>query len=118
MLDRCENPQSNRFYTHGARGIKVCDRWKEFDNFFADMGAKPEGLTLERVNNDGDYEPSNCRWATYTEQSRNTRRNFYIDFRGERRCLSEWCELLGLPYKRTWEQIRYRNRSLGELVTQ
>lgn len=76
MKQRCYNPKEKKYKNYGGRGIKVCDRWlgKEgFNNFIADMGERPEGLTLDRINNNGDYEPSNCRWATYSEQSINTR---------------------------------------------
>ena len=73
MKQRCQNPNHSRFKDWGARDIKVCERWQDFTNFLADMGEKPEGLTLDRINNDGDYEPGNCRWATWKEQRRNQR---------------------------------------------
>src|SRR5215471_14320347 len=72
MKRRCFNPERKLWPRYGGRGITVCDRWLVFSNFLADMGEKPKGLTLERVNNDGDYEPNNCKWGTPTEQSRNT----------------------------------------------
>ncbi len=74
MKDRCLNPNDKNYKNYGGRGITVCERWMDFTNFLADMGEKPEGLTLDRINNDGNYEPGNCRWATWKEQRRNQRK--------------------------------------------
>lgn len=74
---RCNNPNDPKYKDYGGRGIKVCDRWTRFANFFADMGFAPgKAYSIDRINNDGNYEPSNCRWATPTEQSRNRRKRF------------------------------------------
>lgn len=75
MLKRCYDPRSNGYERWGGRGIAVCDSWREsFANFLADMGERPEGMTLDRIDNDRNYEPDNCRWATWSEQRRNQRR--------------------------------------------
>src|SRR5258708_6328911 len=71
IRDRCNNPKSKKYPYYGGRGIKLCERWNDYENFIADMGPRASGMTIERVNNDGDYEPSNCKWATQAEQNRN-----------------------------------------------
>lgn len=73
MKQRCNNPNAQRYDRYGGRGIKVCERWETFKNFYEDMGQRPgKGYSIERINNDGNYEPGNCKWATRAEQSRNT----------------------------------------------
>lgn len=107
MIARCERPSCKDFQYYGARGIKVCDRWREFSNFFADMGKKPSPKhSIDRINNNGNYEPSNCYWATHKEQMRNRRTNHLLAFNGQTLCIAAWAEKLHLS-KRT---IQYRLR--------
>ena len=74
MIQRCENPKNNNFKNYGARGISVCDRWKNFEDFIADMGPRPEGFSIERDDSSKDYEPGNCRWASRADQNKHYRR--------------------------------------------
>jgi hypothetical protein len=107
MRTRCLNPNSNRYNTYGARGIKICDRWLEsFENFFADMGAKPTPRhSLDRIDNNGSYEKSNCRWSTNKEQARNRTSNVVITYNGEQKILTEWAETLGIKKGTLWARI-------------
>lgn len=96
IKDRCLNSKNKDFKHYGGRGIKVCDRWLKFGNFLEDMGRKPERLTIDRIDNNGNYELSNCRWATQRKQTRNSRRNRTVRYNGTTRCLIEWAEILGI----------------------
>lgn len=97
MNQRCNCPSTKNFKNYGGRGIRVCASWKSFENFFEDMGPRPsKEHSIHRENNDGDYSPTNCRWATRKEQQRNTRVNRFLTFDGERKTVVEWAEFLGV----------------------
>jgi len=99
MHARCENPNSDRYARYGGRGIRVCRRWRKFENFLMDMGLAPSRRHwIGRKDNDGDYKPSNCRWETPQEQSNQRSNNRWVTFRGERRTVAEWSRAVGLSY--------------------
>jgi hypothetical protein len=92
MRARCENPKSRKYSWYRSRGITVCEHWKKFENFLADMGDVPPNLELDRIDNDRGYEPGNCRWATRIQQQRNKSTNHLLTYEGETKCIAEWCE--------------------------
>jgi hypothetical protein len=94
MLRRCNNPQHPQFKNYGGRGVEVHPRWREFDNFLADMGPRPAGMSLERKENDRGYEPGNCVWATQRQQMNNTRITTIVELNGVSKPLSMWCDEL------------------------
>jgi hypothetical protein len=96
MRKRCYNAKTPSYRNYGARGITVCERWMTFANFLADMGDKPEGLSLERIDNDGNYEPGNCKWATPAEQNRNNRFTRMVTFNCETLCVVDWAKKTGI----------------------
>lgn len=96
MRQRCRNPNHKNFDRYGGRGIQVCARWDDFANFLADMGEPAPKMWLERKDNDGHYEPDNCRWATIREQTRNKSNNHFITWRGETLCVQDWGKRTGL----------------------
>lgn len=106
MKQRCLNPNAPDFAGYGGRGIRICDRWLEsFNNFLSDMGERPNGKTLDRKDVNGNYEPSNCRWASRSEQQRNKTNSLRIEWNGETRAVCEWAEITGLKAKIISERI-------------
>ncbi len=95
MRQRCDNPKDSRYADYGGRGIRVCARWRKFENFLADMGPRPPGTTLDRENNNGNYTPRNCKWADRKTQNRNTRQVVLIKFNGLALPKGAWAERLG-----------------------
>lgn len=108
MHTRCFNPNDAHYADYGGRGITVCDRWKDsFENFLADMGPRPTPKhTIERTNNDGNYELNNCVWATFYTQSRNKRSNHMVTYNGETLCVTDWAPRLGLTVACLFMRLR------------
>lgn len=91
---RGTDPEKRKYYIE--RGITVCERWMKFENFLADMGERPNGASLDRIDVNGGYEPENCRWATQRQQSRNRRNNRILEFDGRAQPVADWAEYLGI----------------------
>lgn len=108
MMERCTNPNHKRWHRYGGRGITVCERWRNFANFLADMGPRPEGRTLDRYpNGDGNYEPGNCRWATVKEQNQNRVSGRLVTYGGVSLTASAWARRFG------WRDSVVRERLLA-----
>ena len=110
MLGRCRNRNNPKFKDYGGRGITVCDRWLQFEAFLSDMGLRPTGATLDRIDVNGNYEPDNCRWATKIEQARNKRKHRFVELGGRHMPLSEACEIAGINYRSALYRV---NRGLA-----
>lgn len=107
MIQRCTNPKASNYKRYGGRGIKICDEWRKNFISFYDWAIENDynkGLSLDRINNDGNYEPSNCRWVTIKQQQNNMRTNHFVEYKGIKRTLSEWARIL----KVNRETLRYR----------
>jgi lambda repressor-like predicted transcriptional regulator len=109
MLQRCENPNSQVYANYGGRGISVCSEWHRFENFYRDMGDRPAGYSLDREDNNGNYERDNCRWTTTDVQANNKRRNRVIEINGHKKTLAQWAEYAGL----SWATLRQRLDRMG-----
>lgn len=117
MKSRCLNPKNKRYNRYGGRGITICARWLEsFQNFYDDMGARPAGTSLERRDNDGNYEPLNCYWATPKEQQNNTCFNVRITHNGETKTVSQWAQQAGIP-EHTFRYRLIRGWSIDEALS-
>ena len=108
MKDRCNNPNCSSYKNYGGRGIKVCEEWQTFEPFYiwAINNGYSEDLSIDRIDVDGNYEPSNCRWADSKTQGNNTRRNHYLTYKGETKTLTEWAEIIGINRNTLNERIK------------
>ena len=116
MIQRCYNKKSQHYNYYGNRGIKVCKKWLKFEGFFQDMGERPSELTLDRINNNGNYCKKNCRWTTRKKQQRNMRANINITIDGQTKSLVEWCEIFDLNYTKIHGRIYSCNWTYEEAL--
>lgn len=112
MVRRCTQPYHHKYYLYGAKGITVCDEWLDFSNFLRDMGERPEGKTLDRINGEIGYSKENCRWATPKEQQRNIKTNLMLTYNGITKTIADWAD----EYKIGRETLKYRIRSGWDLT--
>jgi hypothetical protein len=117
MIGRCTNPNHKAFANYGGRGITVCDRWRVYQNFAADMGERPDGGLLDREDNNGNYDPGNCKWSTRKEQNSNRRNCIYVDCDGERVTLKECCRRKGLKYRPIVKRIQTLGWSASDALS-
>jgi len=122
MLNRCRNPNVVEYKHYGGRGIKVCKRWLVFENFLADMGdahgkTRSSMPTIERINNDGNYEPQNVRWASYHDQGRDRSNNRLLSFKGKTKILADWANDLGVTPGALIYRLDYKGWSIEEALT-
>lgn len=105
---RCYNPKDKKYYRYGGRGIKMCERWKNsFETFYEDMGPKPgKGCSINRINNNGNYEPGNCEWATAKEQANNRRTNRQITFNNKTQTLAQWAKEVNMSHSVIFHRLK------------
>jgi len=106
IICRCTNKKNPAYKDYGYRGIKVCKRWMKFENFYNDMGKCPHGMSIDRINNDGDYKPSNCRWATRKQQNNNSRHNRYVVVNGVSKTVEDWSRFSGIEQSTLSHRLR------------
>ncbi len=117
MRQRCNNLKHPEYKNYGKRGIVVCKRWEKFENFLEDMGEPPtDKHSIDRIDNDGNYCKSNCRWATLKQQQRNKRNNLFITYDGKTQCLAAWAEEFDIKYGTLESRLR-RGWSIGKALT-
>lgn len=117
MIQRCTNPKNPHYKDYGGRGITICQRWFEFENFYKDMGDRPKEKTLDRKNNNGNYTPKNCKWSTQKEQSNNQRTNRLITFKNKTLTLSQWADRLNIKAKVIGDRINKLRWSIEKAFT-
>lgn len=116
MWARCTRQSHSSYPNYGGKGIKVCPEWSDFTVFLTDMGDRPVNTSLDRINNEEDYGPFNCRWSTRKVQNRNRSIVRPLTLNGVTKCLAEWCELYGIDYHKAYYRVFTRNEPLGLVI--
>lgn len=106
MLSRCRNPNDTGYADYGGRGISVCDRWRYFENFYEDMGGRPDNHSLDRIDNNGPYSPDNCRWAIIEVQANNKRSSLFLTWNGQTKTAAQWARKLDIPRTTIVRRVR------------
>jgi hypothetical protein len=117
IKQRCTNPEHPRYADYGGRGITMCERWLNFEAFFADVGERPSDLTLDRIDNNKGYEPNNVRWVSRADNNRNSRRCVMVEISGVEKPINVWCREFGVSYG-TFKQRRRNGWDLVRAVSQ
>ena len=117
MKMRCRNPRYGSYTQYGAKGIDYCDRWESFENFLADMGVRPPGTSLDRIDGTKGYTPDNCRWATTKEQNENRRSSVWIEYQGARILMIDFARMLGMRADTVWYRLHKRKMTPEQIAT-
>mgnify|MGYP001771151571 CR=1 FL=1 len=119
MKSRCNNPKNPEYRLYGGRGIAICDEWYDFEKFYkwAKEAGYRDDLTIDRINTNGNYEPTNCRWATRVEQQNNKRNNHILKYNGQSKTIAEWAEEVGIAYDTLWARIQVYGWSVEKALT-
>lgn len=114
MRERCLNPNADQWRWYGGKGVTVCDQWATYEGFVTDMGERPPGKTIDRIDPEGHYEPSNCRWATRLEQIHNQQKTIKVNLDGEIVALTEACSRLGVSVAKVYLRMHRKGMSFDE----
>lgn len=117
MMQRCYDKNHHAYLRYGGRGITVCDAWKNFEKFYADMGDKPAGMSLDRIDNMKSYFPENVAWVTAKKQANNRRNNILIEINGKTKTMQEWCDETGVKIATVWARINVYGYSVEKALT-
>ena len=117
ITQRCCNPLNKLWEWYGGRGISMCERWRKFENFYADMGPRPVGMSVERVDNEKGYSPENCKWASRHDQTRNKRNNIIVQYEEQSMCLKDFAVKIGIKYHILYYRMAIKGWTLEKAIT-